>query len=43
MDYDATRLYPPAMWDEKSVYPKIESGFALKPPLKDIYVDEFNN
>ena len=21
MDFDATRLYPSAMWDEKSVYP----------------------
>ena len=23
MDFDATSLYPSAMWDEKSVYPKI--------------------
>ena len=22
MDFDATSLYPSAMWDEKSVYPK---------------------
>ena len=26
MDFDATSLYPSAMWDEKSVYPKIEIG-----------------
>ena len=29
MDFDATSLYPSAMYDEKSVYPKIKSGFAL--------------
>ena len=29
MDFDATSPYPSAMWDEKSVYFKTESGFAL--------------
>ena len=29
MDYDATSFYPIAMWDENSVYPKIETGFAF--------------
>ena len=29
MDYDATSLYPIVMWDENSVYPKIETGFAF--------------
>ena len=29
MDFDATCLYPSAMWDEKSVYPKKETGFVL--------------
>ena len=43
MDFDATSLYPSAMWDEKSVYPKIETGFAFKPHMNDIYVDAFNN
>ena len=33
MDYDATSSYPSAMWDEKSVYAKIEIGFALKPDM----------
>ena len=33
MDYDATSLYSSAMWDEKSVYPKIENGFAFKPHM----------
>ena len=43
MDFDATSLYPSAMWDEKSVYPKIESGFAFKPSMNDVYVEAFNN
>ena len=43
MDYDATSLYPSAMWDEKSVYPKIEIGFAFKPDLNDVYVESFDN
>ena len=29
MDSDATSLYASAMWDEKSVCPKIETGFAF--------------
>ena len=29
MDFDATSLYTSALYDEKSVYPKIESGFAF--------------
>ena len=43
MDFDATSLYPSAMWDEKSVYPKIETGFAFKPNMNDVYVESFNN
>ena len=31
------------MWDEKSVYPKKETGFAFKPDMNDIYVEAFNN
>ena len=31
MDFDATSLYPSAMYDEKSVFPKKESGFVSKP------------
>ena len=31
------------MWDEKSVYPKIETGFTFKPQLNDIFVETFNN
>ena len=43
MDYDAISLYPSAMWDEKSVYPKIETGFAFKRHMNDIFVEAFNN
>ena len=43
MDFDATSLYPSAMWDANSVYPKIESGFAFKPHTNDVYVEAFNN
>ena len=43
MDLDATSLYPSAMWDENSVYPKIETGLAFKPLMNDVYVEAFNN
>ena len=43
MDFDATSLYPSAMWDENSVYPKTESGFAFKPHMNNVYVEAFNN
>ena len=43
MDFDATSLYPSAMWDENSVYTKIETGFAFKPHMIKTYVDAFNN
>ena len=43
MDFDATSLYPSAMWDENSVYTKIESGFAFKPHTNKTYIDAFNN
>ena len=31
------------MWDENSVYPKIETGLAFKPHMNDVYVEAFNN
>ena len=43
MDFVATSLYPSAMWDENSVYPKIETGFAFKPHMNKTFVDAFNN
>ena len=35
MDFDATSLYPSAMRDESLVFSQIESGFALKPHMKN--------
>ena len=43
MNYDATSLYPSAMWDEKSTYPKIGTGIAFKPYMNDVYVKAFND
>ena len=43
MDFEATSLYLSAMWDENSVYPKLEIGFAFKPDMNDVYVEVFNN
>ena len=43
MDYDATSLYPSAMWDGKSVRPEIETGFAFRRHMSDIYVEAFKN
>ena len=33
-DYDANSLNPSAMWDENSLYPKIETGNAYTPDMK---------
>ena len=41
--YDATSLYPSAMWDCNSVYPKIETGFVLRSHMNKTYVEAFNN
>ena len=43
MDFDATSIYPSAIWDENSVYPKRETGYAFKPHMNDVFVNEFNN
>ena len=43
MNYDANSLYPSALWDGISVYPKTETGFAFKPHMNDVYVEAFNN
>ena len=43
MVYDAISLYPSAMWDGNSVYPKIETGFAFKTDMNDVSVEAFNN
>ena len=43
MDFDATSLYPSAMWDENSVYLKLKTGFVSKPHKNNVYVEAFNN
>ena len=43
IDFNATSLYHSAMWDKKSVYPKIESGFTFKPDMNDVNVEILNN
>ena len=43
MDLDGSGLYPSAMWDENSVLPKIESGFAFALHMNDVYVKAFND
>ena len=42
MDFDATSLFPSAMYNKKSVYLKIETGFAFKPRMNNIFVEAFN-
>ena len=43
MDYDATSLDPSAVWHENTVCLKIETGFAFKPHMNNVYVEAFNN
>ena len=43
LDFDATSLYPSAIWDKKSVYPKIETGFAFEPYMNNVYVEAFDD
>ena len=43
MDFDAGSLYTSAMWDETSVYPKIETGFAFNPHMSETHLEAFNN
>ena len=43
MEFDAIRLYPSVTLDEKSMLPKLETGFNFKPHMNDIFVEAFNN
>ena len=42
MAFDATSLYPRAMYDEKSINPKIETGYAFTNDMNVKLVDDFN-
>ena len=41
-DFDAVSLYPSAMWDPKSIYPKIETGYAYTTDMNNDLVEKFN-
>ena len=41
-DFDAVSLYPSAMWDEKSIYPRIETGYAYTRDMNEELVNKFN-
>ena len=42
-DFDAVSLYPSAIWDEKSIYPRIETGYAFTRDMNDELVEKLNN
>ena len=42
-DFDAVSLYPSAMWDENSIYPRIETGYAYTRDMNDTLVEMFNH
>ena len=43
VDFVATSLLSSALCDKPSAYPKLESDFAFKSHLKDVFVGAFNN
>ena len=42
-DFDAVSLYPSAMWDENSIHPRIETGYAFAKDMSKELVKKFNN
>ena len=42
-DFDAVSLYSSAMWDEKSIYPRIETGKIFTEDMNDELVEIFNS
>ena len=40
--YDGNSIYPSAMWDENSIYPRIETGYAFTGDTNDELVEKFN-
>ena len=42
-DFDAVSLYLSAMWDEKSIYSRIETGYAFTRDMNKFLVHKFNN
>ena len=41
-DNDANSFYPSSMWDEKSIYPRIETGYVFTEDMKDELFDKLN-
>ena len=41
-DFDAVSLYPSALWDEKIVYPRIETGYANTTDMNKKLVKKIN-
>ena len=41
-DFDAVSLYPSAMWDENSIYPRTETGYAYTRDMNEELVNKFN-
>ena len=42
-DFDCVSLHPSAMRDQKSIYPKIETGYAYEKHMNDELVEKINN
>ena len=42
-DFDAVSLYPSAMWDENSIFPRIETGYSYTRDMNDELVKKFNS
>ena len=42
-DYDAVSLYPSAMSDEMSIYPRMETGYAFTPDMNNDLVEKIDN
>ena len=42
-DFDAVSLYPSAMWNENSIYPGIETGYAYTKDMNDEIVEKNNS
>ena len=41
-DFDAVSLYPSAMSDPESIYPRVETGLAFTKDMNDELVNKFN-
>ena len=42
-DFHAASLYPSATWDENSIYPRIEPGYAFTEAMYEELVEKFNS